>query len=164
MSSVIRVYDPKRTPPEWNGLLRGSEVAVFKEHALTGMPLNDTEEDATCIIFADLASARTDCEKLVAENPDVRCTVFDARGKGSDPLAIYDHPRAHRHELTGRFRRWCVGILMIASLLLIWLDWRSDFVRMWPSVLAWKFVTTALVFIVWEFTLWVEKRRAARSR
>jgi hypothetical protein len=31
-------------------------------------------------------------------------------------------------------------------------------------VLAWKFVTTALVFMVWEFTLWVEKRRAARSR
>jgi hypothetical protein len=162
MSSAVRVFDPNRNPPDWTGLLTGSEVAVFEEDASSGTPRNDSSGQATCTIFHDLASAKIHCENLVAENPDVRCLIFDRRGRGSDPLAVLDHPQTRRHELTGGFRRWCIGVLMIASVPLIWLDWRSDFVRMWPSVLAWKFVTATLVFVVWEFTLFVEKRRGRR--
>jgi hypothetical protein len=56
--------------------------------------------------------------------------------------------------------------LVVVSIVLIWWDWRSDFDRMWPSILAWKFVTTALVLIVWEATLIVERRlrRQASAR
>jgi hypothetical protein len=60
-------------------------------------------------------------------------------------------------EMSGPFRRWFSSFLIVASVLLIWIDWRSDFERMWPSILAWKLITTALVFITWEAALLTQK-------
>lgn len=168
MSRVIRVYDPNRNPAEWNRVLIGSEVAVFVEDAVAELPLQDTEGSATCEIFDDTKAAETHCLKIIGDDPRLRCLVFDSRGRGGDPIAAYENPRLRTKEISGSFRRWFSTTLMVAALALIWLDWRSDFERMWPSILAWKFVTTALVFITWEATLitqrFINRRRARQAR
>ena len=96
------------------------------------------------------------CKQVVIDNPRLRCLIFDSRGRGGGPIAVYEHPKLRTGELTGPFRRWFSATLILASIVLIWADWRSDFERMWPSILAWKLLTTALVFITWEFALFVQ--------
>lgn len=156
MSKVVLVYDPNRDPQEWNELLNGSQVAVFVEDAHRELPLGGSEP--TCEIFDDLQAAEEHCKHLTERDPTLRCLVFDRNGRGGDPLATYESPKFRTRELTVRFRRWSAAAMITAAVLLIWLDWRSDFERMWPSVLAWKFVTTALVFITWEAVLIVQRR------
>jgi len=43
MSKVVRLYDPIRNPPEWNELLKASQVAVFVEDAHRELPLGGSE-------------------------------------------------------------------------------------------------------------------------
>src|SRR5689334_18635033 len=161
MSKVVRVYDPSRNPPEWNALLKDSQVAVFIEDGHKELPLGGAEP--TCEIFENLPSAEAHCKELVRQNPELRCSIFDQNGRGREPLAVYEDPKLVNRELSIRFRRWSSAALMIAAVALISYDWRSDFERMWPSVLAWKFVTTALVFITWE-TVLILQRRIKRRR
>ena len=156
MSKVVRVYDPTRKPPEWNALLNQSQVAVFVEDGQKELPAGGAEP--TCEIFDDLPSAETHCKELVRQNPKLRCSIFDHNGRGGEPLAVYESPELLNRELSIHFRRWSAAALMIAAVVLIWYDWRSDFERMWPSVLGWKFVTTALVFITWEAVLILQRR------
>lgn len=159
MSKVVRVYDPNRNPPEWNALLSDSQVAVFVEDGHKELPAGGA--DPTCEIFDDLAAAEAHCKELIQQNPRLRCLIFDHTGR-ANPLAIYESPKLLNRELSTRFRRWSSAALVIAAILLIWYDWRSDFERMWPSVLAWKFVTTALVFITWEAVLILQRKLKRR--
>lgn len=161
VTRTVRVYDPNRDPPEWNRLLRGTEVAVFTEEAVTGVPIGD-QEGPTCEVFDNIRTAELYCKELVAANAKVRCMVFDSNGRGGDPIALYESPNVRSGEITGSFRRWSSAAMITAAVVLIWIDWRSDFEKMWPSVLAWKFVTTALVFITWESVLVVQKILARR--
>lgn len=164
MSKLVKVYDPGRNPPEWNRLLRCTEVAVFTEDGQAEVPLLNGCREPTCEIFDNIESAASYCRALVSEKPRLRCVIFDSRGRSGDPLAVYENPRLRTREITGRFRRWFASTLIAASVLLIWLDWRSDFERMWPSILAWKLVTTALVFITWEAALLAQHLLAKRRQ
>ena len=162
MSKVVTVYDPKRNPPDWNALLDASEVAVFVEDGEREFPLGGSPTEPTCEIFDDLTAAEVHCKRLVEQNPKLRCLVFDRNGRGGNPLAIYEGPKLANRELTTRFRRWSSAAMITAAVVLIWYDWRSDFERMWPSVLAWKFATTALVFVTWEAVLILQRRLKRR--
>jgi len=136
---------------------------VFAEDAHAEVPAADDSGEATCEIFDTLAIAEAQCREAAAENPGIRYFVFDSRGRGAAPLAIVESPKLRTRELTGRFRRWFSSALLDASVLLIWIDWRSDFERMWPSILAWKLITTALVFITWEAALLAQRYLAKRG-
>ena len=153
MSKIVKVYDAKRNPPEWHRMLSGTEVAVFTEDAHSEVPVNGDCREPICEIFDSLELAANHSLNLVAQRPELRCLVFDSRGRGGDPIAVYQSSELRSREITGRFRRWFSSTLIAVSVLLIWLDWRSDFERMWPSILAWKLATTALVFITWEAAL-----------
>jgi hypothetical protein len=164
MPKVVVVYDPKRKPPEWNLLLTEAEVAVFIEHAASEVPVTGAAGQPTCEIFEDLASAEIRCREIVARDPHLRCLVFDHRGRGLDPIALFESPVVQRRELGKAFRRWSTAVMLSTATVLIWLDWRSDFERMWPSILAWKLVTTALIFITWELALLTEKYIRSRRQ
>lgn len=164
MSKIVKVYDLQRTPPEWNRLLSGSQVAVFTEDAAGEIPIVNDSSEPTCEIFDNLELAERHCRDVVVARPHLRCMVFDSRGRGADPVAIYESENFRSRELTGRFRRWFSSTLILISVFLIWLDWRSEFERMWPSILAWKLITTALVFITWEAALLTQKFIAKRRQ
>jgi len=83
--------------------------------------------------------------------------IFDSKGRGSDPIAVYENPKLRTGEISGPFRRCSSAAMITAAVVPIWIDWRRDFEKMWPSILAWKFVTTALVFVTWESVLIVPK-------
>ncbi|HWC15506.1 MAG TPA: hypothetical protein VG498_00740 [Terriglobales bacterium] len=164
MPRIVKVYDSMRSPPEWNRLLTGTEVAVFTEDAHSELPVDGDSGEPICEIFDNIESAVNHCRNLVAERPQLRCQVFDSHGRGGDPIAVYQSTKLRSREITGRFRRWFASTLIASSVLLIWLDWRSDFERMWPSILAWKLVTTALVFITWEAALLMQKFLSKRRQ
>jgi hypothetical protein len=164
MSKIVRVYDPKRNPPEWHRLLTGSEVAVFAEDAHAEIPATNDMGEPTCEIFDTLQLAEAHCRELVAERLSTRYLMFDSRGRGAEPLTIVESPKLRTQELTGRFRRRFSSALIVASVLLIWIDWRSDFERMWPSIFAWKLITTALVFITWEAALLAQEYTLRRAQ
>ena len=73
-----------------------------------------------------------------------------------------EKPKLRTREITGAFRRWFSATLIGASIALIWLDWRSNFERMGPSIFAWKLIATALVFVTWELALVAQKFLAKR--
>jgi len=162
MSKIVKVYEATRNPPEWHRMLTGTEVAVFTEEAHSELPVNGDCGEPICEIFDNLELAANHSRNLVAQKPQLRCLVFDSRGRGNDPIAVYQSTKLRSREITGRFRRWFASTLIAASVLLIWLDWRSDFERMWPSILAWKLVTTALVFVTWEASLLAQRFIAKR--
>lgn len=134
---------------------------MFSEDAVSGLPAGDSE-GPTCEIFDDIRLAELHCKELVAADVKLRCMVFDSNGRGADPVAVYENPGLRTGEITGSFRRWFSAAMITSAVVLIWIDWRSDFERMWPSILAWKFVTAALVFITWESVLIIESILAKR--
>src|SRR5438477_32777 len=100
MSKVVRIYDPKRNPTEWNQLLNASQVAVFVEDGDRELPLGGSEP--TCEIFDDLSHAQIHCQKLIEQNSKLRCLVFDRNGRGGNPLATYEGPKLGGRELPFR--------------------------------------------------------------
>jgi len=81
ISKIVRVYDPKRIPPEWHRLLTGSQVAVFAQDAHAEVPAADENGEATCEIFDALELAESHCRRLVSERASIRYLMFDNRGK-----------------------------------------------------------------------------------
>ena len=81
---------------------------------------------------------------------EFRYLMFESCGRGGEPLATVESLELHTPKVTGHFRRWFSSAPIVASVLSIWIDWRSDSERVSPSILAWKLITTALVFIPWE--------------
>jgi hypothetical protein len=163
----VAVYDARRVPPNWSELLLPSQVAVFQEDALTGIVI-DADGLASsvpkCLVFDSLDEARSYCRARNAEMPRLQLAIYDSRGRGADPLAIFGELKGGTHELTSPFRRAVACACLVASLILIWFDWRVDFDRQWPSILASKLLVTSAVFLVWELALIAEKALARRRR
>lgn len=54
----VRLYDPKREPPKWTGIVLGTECAVFLSDVSTSGPLSrkakpfPSPAEGACVVFA----------------------------------------------------------------------------------------------------------------
>lgn len=164
----VDVYDSHRMPQNWSELLRANQVAVFQQDADTGVAINSeggiSARNPKCLIFDSLDDAQGYCRDRSACTPGIQLAIFDWRGRGVEPLAIFGEAKGGDQELGSPFRRAVAIVCVAASLLLIWFDWRVDFDRQWPSILASKLLVTGAVLLVWELTLLAEKALAKRKR
>jgi len=168
----IRLFDPKREPRDWTGLISGTQCAVFLADVTTSEPLSregkpfGNAADATCILFGSLDAAQRFCEAKVEERPDIRCEVFDVHGRAHPPLAVVIHPRREGLDAPGpawsRRRRWIAALLLAGAAPLFWIGWRSRGETILPVFLSLGLFIVALRFLHWDFGL--EQARRNRER
>ena len=147
----ILIYDPRRTPPNWTELLAPSQYAVFQHDTRTGLHLSPGGAlNETCLVFDTLEEARGYCAARVEQAPEVTCEIFDHNGRAKAPIDTYVHQSvatAQRSVFRSRF--FWAHIMIVLAIVGLLIDWRSDFVRMWPTILGLKFLTLAILFYAW---------------
>jgi hypothetical protein len=157
----VRVYEEGRRPREWNLLLAPGECAVFfrrvdSQGALSpdGEPM--AHRDATFLIFDSLEAARTLCEAKVLEHPEICCEIFDRAGRVKAPLLEITHPDMARRDDSGvnvsRQRKWIAIVLLLASPLPFWWDWRTGGWLGFPTLIGIVMIFTAIRFFHWNFS------------
>lgn len=147
----VAIYDPHRTPSNWTDLLSATQYAVFQHDTRTGLHLSPAGAlNETCLVFDTLDEARSYCTARVEQAPDVTCEIFDHKGLARAPIDTYVHQSvvlAQRSYFRSRF--FWAHIMTALGIIGLLIDWRSDFVRMWPTILGLKFLTLAILFYVW---------------
>ena len=127
----IRLFDPRRDPPDWTDVIRPTECAVFLKNrsgstslAPDGQPYSNPAE-VTCIVFASIDAAQQFCEAKVQALAHVRCEIYDAEGLSRPPLLVILHPDLQRKEDAGsvwsRRRKLFAAILVLLSVPLFWI-------------------------------------------
>jgi len=127
------LYEPGRKPADWNETLSPDERAVFFVDVSTGA-VRDADGRAwrrgrpdSCLLFDNAKAARAYCLERVAQFPDLRCEIFDSRGRAVLPSEIIVNER-YRHQLSApRNRRLLViaaVLLLIACAALLYLEYR----------------------------------------
>ncbi len=156
MTSLRRVplYDGRTLPRTWNEQMQEGEYAVH----YTSFKADDGSAPY-CTIFETLAEASTHAEQMVAADPVLGCTIYDARGAIGAPLrAVRGTSFKGESGLSARFRRWAGLILFFCGLLLIVLDWSEDFRLSWPAMVGSRMVIPGLVLLVAEAVILFQAR------
>jgi hypothetical protein len=147
----VAIYDPKRTPPHWTELLAPSQYAVFQHATETGLHVSPGgTRSETCLIFDNLEEAKGYCASRVEQAQDITCEIFDRTGRASSPIESYVHRSVEmKKNSVFRSRFFWAHIMTVLALVGLLIDWRSEFVRMWPTILGLKFLTLAILFYAW---------------
>jgi hypothetical protein len=167
----IRVFDPKRNPPDWTEVIRPTQCAVFLRHRKSSLPLSPDGEpygsvaDVTCVLFDRIDAAREYGEAKVQALPDLCCEIFDAEGRAHPPLLVITHPEHQGKEdsspIWSRRRKVIAASLTVASIPLFWIDWQHQNTLILPTFLGFNLILTALRFLYWDFGL---KHRARETK
>ena len=150
MKEVV-IYDARRNPPNWTDLLAPSQYAVFQHDTNSGLHVspNDTFSE-TCLIFDTLEEAKNYCSGRVEQAPNITCEIFDQSGRAKNPVETYVHCSVDlKQRSVFRSRFFWAHIMTALAIVGLLIDWRSDFVRMWPTILGLKFLTLAILFYAW---------------
>jgi hypothetical protein len=147
----VAIYDPKRTPPNWTELLAPRQYAVFQHETKTELHVSPNGSLAeTCLIFDTLDEARSYCAARVEQALDITCEIFDRAGRAKAPLESYVHRSVEiKQRSIFRSRFFWAHIMTALAIVGLLIDWQSDFVRMWPTILGLKFLTLAILFYAW---------------
>lgn len=166
----VRLYDLKREPPEWTGIVLGTQCAVFLSDISTSEPLSregkpfPNAAEATCLVFDSLDAAQRFCQSTVDEHPNVRCEVFDSQGRAHPPMLVVIHPSQQRLDHPGaawsRRRKRIAALLLTGAVPMFWIGWRSRGAMILPTFLGISMMLIALRFLHWDFGL----KHAQRER
>jgi hypothetical protein len=166
----IRLFDPRRHPPDWTDLIRPTECAVFLKDRTTsasvtpaGRPYPDPGE-ITCVVFRCLDAAQRYCEARVRALPHLRCEIYDAQGLLHPPLLVIVHPDHQRKEDSSsqwsRRTRLIALVFLLASAPLLWVGVnKSSDVAIFLAI---NCIFVAFRFVYWNFG--VKRRESERRR
>lgn len=96
--TVLRLYDPARTPTSWTEIIRPGQFVAFAKRIDTGAPCDErgqpfrTVVDTTALLFDGSAAGKGYCEAQVNCVPIVRFEIFDSAGRVNAPLYGIVHP------------------------------------------------------------------------
>jgi hypothetical protein len=156
----IRLFDPRRKPPDWTEVISPTQCAVVLEDRDSSAPLAPDgrpfrkREDATCLLFDRLDEAQKFCEAKVLALPNIRCEILDAQGRAHPPLMVITHPdyrRADDSSPTWSRRRKLIAVgLILISGPLFWLDWRRHSTLIVPTFVGFNCILLAMRFFYWD--------------
>jgi hypothetical protein len=153
---TVPLYDPKAKPASWHERMKDGEYAVH----YSSFPAGAGIIAPYCAIFSSMQDARTHASEWVAENPGIRCTIYDWQGFVGAPLKeVRGVHFKDRGEISSRFRRWVGGTVFVAGGLLVLVDWAADFRLLWPSTLGMRLFLPGLILVVTEVAVTYHARR-----
>jgi hypothetical protein len=150
----LRLFDPDRDPTSWTEIVRPGQYVAFAKTIDTGASC-DAEgrpflavEEATCLLFENLAEAETFCRQQAELAPDVRFEVFDSTGRANPPLLVIVHPskvaRLEGNPHGMRIRSLVAAILLIVAALSFWYNFRNGpSFQVFPTLLGINLVVVA---------------------
>ena len=113
-----------------------------------------------CTVFGSLAEAEAHAAARVAEEPTLRCRIYDQRGLAEQPVReIRGALHKGESELSARFRRWGGTILLVGGIVLWVMDSNSDMKMGWPSAVAARIAPLGLILLATELVIVIEARR-----
>jgi hypothetical protein len=112
-----------------------------------------------CTVFSTLPEADAYASQQVAENPTLRCTIYDHQGRIGPPLRDIRGSKYKDSELSPRLRRWAGSILFFGGLALFLYDWNSDFRLLWPSTVGVRMIIPGVILLATEVIIIFYARR-----
>ena len=156
----LKVYEPGRTPRDWNELLGPSQCAVLFRRLNSESPLASDAtpladfRDCTFLLFDRLDDARKFCESRVQQYPQLCCDIFDSRGRAKPPILTIVHPAAAKKDVISassvRKRTIIAIVLWICALPLIWWDWHAGSGLVLPTVIGINMIFIGLRLFQWN--------------
>lgn len=160
---VLLLFDPEARPQCWNERMVEGEYAVLysgRQPRLTGLQGEGGGEEPACTVFGSLVEAEAHAAAKVAEDPTLRCRIYDQQGLAGQPVreirgALYKG----ESEISARFRRWGGTILLVGGIALWVLDDHFDLKLGWPAALAAHIGPLGLILLVTELVIVIDARR-----
>ena len=159
----VRLYGPKRQPPEWTG--------IVLRHAVRGLSFR-CEHFGTSVTGRQANPERRGCYLRGIRRPRRRATilpinrrraserareVFDVQGRAHPPMLVVIHPSQQRLDDPGavwsRRRRLIATLLLAVAVPMFWIGWRSRGAMILPTFLGISMMLVALRFLHWDFGL-----------
>ncbi len=106
-------------------------------------------------MFDTLAEAEVFGREKVDEHPQIFCEIYDHRGKAVDPIRAFTHPsRAHHlpNRRSARRKLIAAWLVLAVSAPLYWIDWRHEFLLVFPSVVGSACVVTWIRLLYWGYS------------
>jgi hypothetical protein len=171
--TVIRLFDPRRNPPDWSDLIGREDCAVFLKDRTDSTALGPDGRpyaelrDCTCVVFQTLNAAQRFCESKVLDLPHVRCEIYDKDGPLHSPMLVILHPEFQLKEDSGpvwsRRRRLIMSFLAVLAIPLFWFGSRGSTSSDFAIFLGINCLLLALRFLYWHAgTAACERKRRER--
>jgi len=118
-----------------------------------------------CTVFENLEDAEAFAHREVASRPELRCTIYDHRGMIGRPLKdIRGSEFKGERDFSPRVRRWLGSLLFFGGLILIVIDWLSDWSLLWPAMIGVRTFLPGLFLLFTDPVMaWSEKFRQRRA-
>jgi hypothetical protein len=160
----LPLFDPSLRQGAWNERMDPGEYAV---HYSSFEESSDVSH--YCTVFGDLGDAEAYARKQVTARPALRCTIYDHQGLIGPALRdIRGSKFKDNSGLSPRVRRWLGFALFFSGLVLILIDWSTDFRLDWPSVVGNRILVLGLVLLITEALIALnakhERRRIANGK
>ncbi|RSL17918.1 hypothetical protein EDE15_3470 [Edaphobacter aggregans] len=160
---VLLLFDPEARPQNWNERMAPGEYAVLYSGTQPRVVGREDESGGgvpACTVFGSLAEAKAHAAAKVAEDPALRCRIYDQHGLAGQPVReIRGTQYKGESEISARFRRWGGSILLVAGIMLWVLDEHFDLKMGWPAAVAARIAPLGLILLVTELVIVVEARR-----
>ena len=117
-----------------------------------------------CTIFPSLADAERWSRARVAQDPALRCRIYDHDGLARPPvLEVRGSAYSAEAEMSPRFRRWCGSILFLGGLLLTAVDAMYDFRLSWPAMIGTRILLPGLLLLFIEAMVMLHTRSQGKG-
>jgi hypothetical protein len=121
------------------------------EFAVHYSSLRAVGDTSYCMVFANLEEANVHATHMVAEQPQLRCAIYDHHGFVGAPIREVSGS-AYKGDagLSPRFRRWVGSVLLLGGAILFLVDWSQDFRLSWPGMVGSRMLIPGLILLVME--------------
>ena len=157
---IIRLFDPRRDPPDWTDLIAPGDCAVFLKRRTDSIALGQDGlpeanlRESTCVVFHTLEAAQRFCEWKVREMPHVRCETYDRDGPRHPPMLVILHPDFQLKQDSGpiwsRRRKQIIACLIVLAVPLFWFGSRGSISSDVAIFLGINCLLLALRFLYWD--------------
>lgn len=154
----LALHDEDLKAGTWHERMIPGEFAVHYSSFLA----NDYD-GLYCVVFGGLDDAVAHAQQQVRERPALQCLIYDHEGFVGAPLRdIRGTAFKDKNSLSPRLRRWGGIILFLAGLILVIIDWRTNFELMWPGMFGSRIIIPGFALLLMDAIITIYQRRKKR--